>query len=290
MRLTDPNWINDPANRELAVELLYRAKHPFYQFCPYNTRRTGKPSWQWEMLAAAGDYKGRIVLAGNRTGKTELAIYELMLAIIGKHPTRKFPKSGIAWVIGLDYTMATKIDLRLFDKFLPPHIARHSEFRKDTLTWTVRRPDGGVWEVDFKSSEAGREKFQGAQIDIAVFDEEPKKTAVFNETKARLVDRAGVWWMAATPINGTLWLKELSESEGVFTCSGTMWDNPYLPEEDVRAFAASLTEEERQVRVEGTYIVFGGKPIFNTSQLTALLDRIRSEPSPSVGRLIQHAA
>lgn len=258
-------------NRKLIAEIIERSKHPYYQNIPYYNRRDGKPSWQWRFMAAAKDYQGRVAIGGNRIGKSRQAAYEAVLAITGKHPYREFPKEGIGWVVGLDNKMIDRIDRPMFEMFLPDRYKTH--FDKQRNIWTCRNDEEGIyWEVEFKSTEMGRDKFQGAKVDFIWFDEEPGKTDIFNECMMRLIDRDGIWWMAATPINGTIWLKELSERENVFSVTGAMWDNPFLPLARIEEEVKNLTEEERWVRVEGRYIVFGGKPVFNIKVLNKMLD------------------
>ena len=82
--------------------------------------------------------------------------------------------------------------------------------------------------------------------------------------------------MAATPIRGTRWLKNISERQDVFGITASMYDNPYLPIEEIRKFEANCeSDDERDVRVHGKYIVFGGKPVFNTRILTNMLEDAR---------------
>jgi phage terminase large subunit-like protein len=226
------------------------------------------------MLAATPEYKGRVVLAGNRTGKSEGSIYEAMLAVLGLHPTRDFPKSGKAWIVSLDFNMTESTILPMFEEFMPRHIKERSHWSGKSYCWTIKRPDGGIWKVWFKSSEAGRDKFQSAKLDFIVFDEEPKRTDIFSECEARLIDKAGIWWMAATPLRGTQWLKNLSEREDVFSCTAGMAANPHIPIEEVEKFAASLgSDEERDIRVYGKYIVYGGTPVFPTKPLQKMIDK-----------------
>jgi phage terminase large subunit-like protein len=227
-------------------------------------------------MAAAEEYSGRVALGANRIGKSDQGAYECILAITGKHPYRAFPARGRLWIVGLDYNMVRDINLPKFNKLLPRNYEIHSTYNKSDKIWWIQG-EGREWKVQFKSSDSGREKFQGDEIDAIWFDEEPAKTDIFSECMMRLVDRAGIWWMTATPVNGSAWLKALSEREDVFCTSGAMWDNPYLPEEEVEKAAAELDEEERLVRIEGQYIVFGGSPVFKISILTHMIDGLKAD-------------
>jgi phage terminase large subunit-like protein len=185
--------------------------------------------------------------------------------------------------------MSRDIGLPKFEKFLPKHYQVH--YNKQDRIWECGHGDR-YWQIFFKSSDSGRTKFQGAEVDFIWFDEEPQKTEIFNECMMRLIDREGIWWMTATPVLGTAWMKSISEQEGVLATYGSMWDNPYLPEEEVKREAAKLPEEERLVRIEGQYIVFGGKPVFRTyiKELNQRLQNLKKEPSPLIGHIESYAA
>lgn len=218
-----------------------------------------------------------------------MGAYEVCLAITGKHPYRQYPKEGLCWVVGLDFNMVRDIDLPKFEKFLPKQF--DSGFSKADRIWECEG-EGRHWRVQFKSSDSGRAKFQGAKVDCIWFDEEPDKIEIFNECMMRLIDRRGVWWMTATPILGSAWLKALSEQDDVYMTTGTMWDNPYLPEAEIRREAEKLPEEERLVRIEGQYIVFGGRPVFRSyiQALNQRLQALKKEPSPLIGHIETFAA
>lgn len=225
-------------------------------------------------MEAAGRVKGRVALGANRIGKSEMGAFECSLAVTGKHPYRAFPQSGIGWIVGLDNPMMRDVDRPLFEKFLPSRFK--TKFYKQDNIW-ICNGDEREWKVVFKSTEMGADKFQAAQIDFAWIDEEPKKSDLFSELEARLIDRSGVWWMTATPVRGTAWLKTLSERNDVFATFAGMRENPYLPLDEVEKYALTLEEDEREVRIEGRYVIFGGRPVFRRKLLLPHLERAETE-------------
>jgi len=227
-------------------------------------------------MAAAGSYKGRTALGGNRIGKSDQGAYECVLAVTGKHPFRQFPKKGKLWIVGLDYNMVRDVNLPKFDKFLPRGFRINSHFSKADNIWYIEGA-GREWIVQFKSSDSGRAKFQGEAVDGIWFDEEPIKTDIWPECKRALIDRAGIWWMTATPVNGTAWLKALTEKDDVFDTYGAMWDNPYIPEDEVAKEAADLSEDEALVRIEGKYLTFGGSPVFHIRLLNKMINGLKKD-------------
>jgi phage terminase large subunit-like protein len=259
-----------------------RSKERYYSYEPYYNRSDGSPGWQWKFLMAAGDYKGRVALGANRIGKSEQGAYECALAVTGKHPTRDFPESGVGWIIGLDNPMIRDIDRPLFEQFLPTRFK--TKFYKQDNLW-ICHGDGREWKIVFKSTEMGPDKFQGAKIDFAWVDEEPKRVELFSEMEARLVDRQGIWWVTATPVRGTAWLKALSERADVFRTFAGMRENPYLPLQAVEEYALTLPEDERDVRIEGIYVTFGGNPVFPGRLIREHIKRLESRPVGIEGNL-----
>jgi phage terminase large subunit-like protein len=268
--------LSDAHIKSIVQHLLERANHKLYQYIPYFNRKGGDPSWQWHFMAASDrkfGFKGRVALGANRIGKSEQGAYETVLAVIGKHPFRDFPNNGIAWVVGLDNPMIRDIDRPLFESFLPDRF-RHKFYKQDNL-WEIKG-EGREWIVVFKSTEMGREKFQGAKIDFAWVDEEPKKTDIWAEIETRLVDKGGIWWMTATPVDGTKWLKDLSEREDVYKTMAGMVNNPYIPEIEIEKLRRSLAEDQIATRIEGEYITFGGRPVFDRGILRHLSNTVTS--------------
>ncbi len=273
-------------NRGVLQEAITRSKQEYYRYEPYFKRGTDIPSWQWEFLRAIDGNDGRIAVGANRIGKSEQGAYECNLAVMNDHPLRKYPDSGIGWVVGLDFNLIQSIDLPMFEKFMPRSISSSpSKFYAKDMMWNIITPKG-EWQIWFKSSEAGREKFQGQKVDWIWFDEEPKKTNIFNECMMRLIDNSGIWWMTATPILGTKWLKDLCNAQENFSCTGGMMDNPYLPLEKVKKEGAKLSEEEYDVRILGRYVLFGGKPVFKMKVLNDMIKQLEDETPAETGILV----
>ena len=180
--------------------------------------------------------------------------------------------------------MVRDVNLPKFNKLLPRNFTINSTFNKSDNIWYIKGEDR-EWIVQFKSSDSGQAKFQGDAVDFIWFDEEPSKTDIFNECMMRLIDSAGIWWMTATPVRGTAWLKAKTEEDDVFTTAGAMWDNPYIPLAEVKKKADKLPEDEREVRIEGIYVVFGGKPVFDPHILNRMLENIKDDIPCSIGIL-----
>src|SRR6056297_574589 len=63
------SWLT--ANKTLIGEILTRAKEPYYKMVPYRNRSDNGPSWQYDILWEAPNWKGRVACGANRIGKSQ---------------------------------------------------------------------------------------------------------------------------------------------------------------------------------------------------------------------------
>lgn len=254
------DWLQ--TNRELVQETLSRGGEPYYAELPYRNRSDGSASWQHRILWDAPTFKGRVACGANRIGKSRLGAFETALMVTGEHPRYKSPAEGRAWIVGPDSKVIEGVEKPYFEKFIPKRYFENGKWNGKHQYWKLKA-DGREWEVWFKSVDSGRAKFQGDAIDYAWIDEEPLKDGVFTELEMRMLDRSAIWLMTATPVEGTKWLKDtLGRQDVGYTMAG-MWENPYIPLREIEEKIKTLPDDERQVRIEGKYIIFGGRPIFN---------------------------
>lgn len=68
-------------------------------------------------------------------------------------------------------------------------------------TVEVKHVSGGISSLQFKSTEQGRESFQGASVDVMFFDEEPPQD-VYVEGLLRIMTVNGICYICATPLRG----------------------------------------------------------------------------------------
>lgn len=250
-------------------------------------RYGGLPGWQWRFMMNAGHYKGRVALGANRIGKSKQGAYECALAVTGRHPAHNFANSGEAWIVGLDYGMIRDIDQPLFEQFLLPKF-RSKYYKKDGM-WLIAGEDR-EWKLVFKSTEMGPDKFQGTGLDFIWFDEEPKNPELlFPECETRLTDKGGIWWMTSTPIRGTKWLKKLSERKDVYSTFAGMMQNPHMPLEEIEKLRSTFTEDEIAVRIDGEYIIFGGRPVFDRKIIREMIELAKKYYIPEFGILTRGA-
>lgn len=245
-----------------------RGEELYYKMMPYQNR-SGGPSWQYDIIWNMPKYKGCVACGANRIGKSQLGAFVTAMMVTGEHPTYVSPKEGIAWVVGLDSKIIGSVLQPYFESLIPKRYKEKGKWHGKLGYWTLKS-DGREWEVWFKSVDSGKGKFQSAKIDFAWVDEEPLKEGVFGELEIRTLDKAAPWLMTATPVEGTKWLKDTLDREDVYYTMAGMRENPYIPLSEIDKLCKSMPEDERNVRIEGKYIIFGGRPVFDRQILLAL--------------------
>jgi phage terminase large subunit-like protein len=152
-------------------------------------------------------------------------------------------------------------------------------------TVSIRHISGGLSNLQFKSYERGREKWQGAALEVVYFDEEPDEL-IFTEGLTRTNETGGIVYMCFTPLLGMSevvrrFLLESSPDRAVVTA--TIDDAPHFSEADRERIAASYAPHEREARVKGIPVLGSGR-IFPVAEETLAIEQ-REFPShwPRIG-------
>jgi len=187
----------------------------------FNKLEFFKPYAKQAEFLAAGKYKReRLLMAGNRLGKTEVGAYEATLHATGLYPKdwrgRVFDSPTLGWVAG-ETSLETRdvCQNKLLgspgvttmqgsgmiprELILDTSLARGVTDAVDTVQ--VKHVTGGVSIIRFKSYEQGRSKFQGEGCDWVWLDEEPG-IDIYAEALARIGEKDGAIWLTFTPIQG----------------------------------------------------------------------------------------
>jgi Terminase large subunit, T4likevirus-type, N-terminal len=248
----------------------------------------------------------RICRGSNRSGKSTCSMTELAWALTGSHPQRdKYPlEGGRAIVVARDMEKIGEVVWRKLGRagsfqmvkdrvsgvwrarresdrergkaappLIPPRLIKDISWEKKAAGQPKKLTLHNGWECNFYSSKADPEAIAGVDVDIVVFDEEVVNEGWFSEAMARLIDRNGWFWWAATPHVGTQQLFDLhqratalaEEYEGaeedhvplVSEVFLSIWDNVHMDEAAKRDFESSLTEDERRLRIDGDFAISG---------------------------------
>lgn len=146
-----------------------------------------------------------LVLGANRSGKSEIIAVDsqvrgtgLIPEVIKDEYPQEFIRCGEAWLTGLDFVSLMGIVKKKVDKFLPNRM--NGGYNKENK---IQSYTNG-FEIQYRSCDQGREKFQGTSKTYVSFDEEPPQD-VYDEGYMRTVDCEGIIRLAFTPLKGLSW-------------------------------------------------------------------------------------
>lgn len=211
--------------------------------------------------------KQRLILGGNRSGKSYSNVVEMAWWATKTHPYRKLPDGPLALRhVAVDRPQGIeKVLKELYKKIVPPEYLLGGSFQKAWKTEppTLQFKDGTF--IEFLSYEQDLDKHAGTSRHAIAFDEEPDQ-AIFNENLARLIDTDGDWWIAMTPVEGLSWVYDrfyLPYEEGTLDDSTELFffrteDNFHLPKGSFDRLMSGLTAEERETRKSGKFISMSG--------------------------------
>jgi hypothetical protein len=209
----------------------------------------------------------KMLEGGNRAGKTWTAAIDFLLRATGQHPTYKWPpephppkwKEGnwIGWwgavTLQLWAQQAWKHFRRLL--FYPGEsVHRLPSRRVLAIAWDRKNPEVPTWilvkrqdaysvarglnsEIYVKSYDQNTDAWQSAEVDDGRLDEECDEDK-YDELGMRIVDRAGLIGISATPRHNVPWLSRLrARARGldpdVKHVRLSMRDNPAVPQAEI---------------------------------------------------------
>lgn len=207
----------------------------------------------------------RAIFGGNRTGKTEAGTMEAWYHASGDYPSwypakHKFPSATKGRIIITDYKTGGKNMEEKLKKWFPAERTKIKKFMGHIESIYVTHKTGGTSVIDVLTHEQADMVFEGWSGHWAWFDEPPPREKYVATTRG-LIDYGGFLWMTLTPISEP-WLYD----EVVTREDGLAWyitvdinDNPYLTEEYIKNFAASLSEDEKEARLRGNFRHLAGR-------------------------------
>jgi phage terminase large subunit-like protein len=244
---------------------------------------------------AGAKYRERLLMCANRFGKTTGGAAELAFHLTGDYPEwwngKCFDRPVRAWAAGV--TGETTRDV-LQEKLIGPPF-RESEWGTGMIpkaaiagiatsrgipaaidTVNIRHVSGGLSSLQFKSYERGREKWQGAGLEVVYFDEEPDE-GIYSEGLTRTNETGGIVYLCFTPLLGmsTVVQRFLSSSSAVHpdraVVCATIDDAPHFSEADKVRIVASYAPHEREARTKGVPVLGSGR-IFPVKEETLAIE------------------
>ena len=214
----------------------------------------------------------RLLMAGNRIGKSFCGATELAYHLTGKYPDwwegKKFDRPIRAWAGGSSNETTRDIcQKELVGQPDDPSARGTGSIPLNTIGEATRKPGvpnahnslvikhvtGGWSRLGFKAYEMGKEKWMGEAVDVVWLDEEPPP-AIYSQALTRTADRGGIVFMTFTPENGMTetvaqFVNNLKPGQALVQAG---WDDAPHMTQDVRdQILAALPPHERKMREQG---------------------------------------
>lgn len=227
---------------------------------------------QLEFHSAGANYRERLFMAANQSGKTFSGAFEVAMHTTGRYPAwwtgRRFPRAT-RWMIGSESAELTrKGQQRLL--IGPPELREEwgtGAIPHDCLLDTsarqgvadavascvVKHVSGEQSVIQFNSYDQGRTKWQADTVDGVWLDEEPPMS-IYSEALTRTNATAGVVFVTFTPLMGMSDVVRrflLDRPDGTTVTSMTVHDVEHYTVEERERIIASYPEHERDARTKG---------------------------------------
>lgn len=231
-----------------------------------------------EFIELANKYRVRLFMGGNRCGKSVLALFESTCHALNFYPewwtgyryTHKEGKDFTVWIVSDSWETSRDIIQRplLYENegaefgtgFLPHDSiieVRSMSGVANCISYVrIKRKGGGVGTIFFKSSAAGRKKFQGTAIDLVVFDEEPP-LEIYEECLLRTMTTRGRCDLYFTPLSGLtpmieLFEKDRDDPEARKIALSVGWEDcPHIDEEMIKEMTSNIPAFQLEARSKG---------------------------------------
>lgn len=245
-----------------------------------------RPHAKQGQFHAAANFKRRMVRAGNRFGKSQMGCAEDCAYLMGERAW--VPKSDLVRTLGIPQKPNKGLVITTdFDKvdevwtsqkaapgkiwqLLPSDFVKSTSRNSSGVIDTIYCQNKSILRFDtVKSWQNNPQSSESSDYDFIHVDE-PCPEDMWKAASRGLVDRHGPAWFTLTPLK-EVWIndmffprryKESSDKaiqEGSrWAIHGSMYDNPYLSREAIKEFEDSLTEDEKQCRINGLPLELSG--------------------------------
>ena len=227
---------------------------------------------QKEFHDAGQSHRERLLLGGNRIGKTECGAAEMAMHLTGQYPEwwcgKRFEKPIRAWAAGVTgESTRDVVQAKLFGPperqedwgtGLIPKAAIHKPSTGRGIsgaidTAAIKHSTGGWSSIAFKSYERGREKWQGAGLEVVWFDEEPDED-IYLEGLTRTNETGGLVYLTCTPLLGMStvmkrFLMDRRDQQAVIQAG--IEDAGHFSDAQRAEIVASYPDFERDARTKG---------------------------------------
>jgi len=201
----------------------------------------------------------RMMVTGNRGGKTEASIMEASWLATGTHPYRKMKIPCKGKLYGESFPVIMETLWPKLEKWLPKSaLDPRKPFHFNQMGYLTRINFLCGSFIAIGSYDQEYDKAEGSDWDFVGFDEPPPRE-LFVALMRGLVDRGICMWFSMTPLKEAWIYDELWQpgvagtKKHVETFNWSSYGNPYVNKEALDLFASDLTPDERLVRIEGLF-------------------------------------
>ena len=253
------------------------------------TEYFGKPSddledgtpYHWQAEFHNNRAKERLLMAGNRSGKSRCGAGEVAIHATGLYPDwwdgRRF-ESPCRCVVGSDTNINSR-DVAQEHLLGPgtewgtgwvPHasiladpVMRQCGVHNVVDYIQIQHVSGGKSTIIFKTYQQGRAAWEGFYAHVVWLDEEPEDTSIYSEALTRTAELEGILLMTRTPLYGMSEIirKFIDPRPGASTFyKNATWDDcPHLTTSVKDSLKGSYFDHEIDTRVSGQPMMGSGR-------------------------------
>lgn len=265
-----------------------KAKYQLDQWKPY--------PWQMEVYAAGAKYPQRMMLCGNRVGKTKTSAAEVAYHLTGEYPEwwpgHRFSFPPLVWALGVSGEQIRDVLQRvLFGDIVdgrfegglirPDQVSRRpvmaigtARLAKDVSIRHVR----GESTLSLKSYSQGQHVLMGSNVDFVLIDEEPADPAIYPQVLTRTTlgnkGKGGLVLISETPeLGATDLVIQYMENRGPsqFLKNATWDDAPHISPSLRETMLSAMPEYQREMRSKGIPVLGEGR-IFTVAEERVVID------------------
>lgn len=234
--------------------------------------------WQQEFHNASSEYPERLLMGGNRIGKTRIGSAEVAIHATGEYPKwwtgRRFDRPTQIWT-GAETNEDSRdiIQRALLGQsgdygtgWLPRSRILEVKNRQAGVTEVVERifvkhKSGGTSWIGLKTYAQESKGWRGESLDV-VWCDELVPMDIYSEALTRLIDRKGLLLLTFTPMEGpsdvVRHFMEAKEGSGIYIKNVTWDDVTHLDEDEKKRLYESYPEFEREARTKGVPMLGSG--------------------------------
>ena len=221
----------------------------------------------------------RLLMAGNRVGKSFCGAMEIAYHATGKYPSwwagKRFNRPVRCWAGGVsNETTRDVCQKELVGQPDDPTSKGTGSIPLNSIGDTVRKAGvpnainsvvvkhitGGYSRIGFKAYEMGKEKWMGESIDVIWLDEEPPPS-IYSQALTRTADKGGIVFMTFTPEQGMTetvaqFINNIKDGQALLQAT---WDDaPHMTDTVRKQILEALPPHERKMREKGIPVLGSG--------------------------------